>query len=113
VPWSLSTAADILQSAAEEAAAANPTVIVGSNLPAATTTNTTTSSNSSNVRVTDWVFTTCLVPEGLPTASAASSGGGLATLEVVCRVLCLQDCLPSAPSAGLVKAIERGNYCID
>eukprot|EP00775_Hariotina_reticulata_P013575 gene13575-13700_t len=56
-----------------------------------------------------WFYATMVqMPIGLLTASAASQHGGLTTLEVVCRVLCLQDCLPAAPSAGLIKAIEKG-----
>jgi hypothetical protein len=37
---------------------------------------------SSSKRPQQWVMTTCLVPEGLPTAAAAEDAGGLATMEV-------------------------------
>jgi hypothetical protein len=38
--------------------------------------------SSSSKRPVDWVMTTCLVPEGLPTAAATGEAGGLATMEV-------------------------------
>lgn len=65
-------------------------------------------SNSSSRGLVDWVVTTCLVPDGLPTAVEAEAGGGLAAIEVVCRVLVLQDCQPAAVSAGLLKALKAG-----
>jgi hypothetical protein len=57
-----------------------------------------------------WVTTSCLVPEGLPTAAAAEADGGLACMEVVCRVLVLQECRPAAASPGLVKALSKGMH---
>lgn len=57
---------------------------------------------------TSWVVTACLVPDGLPTAAAAETDGGLACLEIVCRVLVLQDCQPTAASPGLTKALAKG-----
>lgn len=44
----------------------------------------------------------------MPTAAAADAGGGLAALEVVCRVLVLQDCQPAVASPGLVQALKKG-----
>jgi hypothetical protein len=57
-----------------------------------------------------WVATSCLVPEGLPTAAAAEADGGLACMEVVCRVLVLQECRAAAASPGLVKALSKGMH---
>jgi hypothetical protein len=59
-----------------------------------------------------WVATSCIVPEGLPTAAAAEAGGGLACMEVVCRLLVLQDCCPAAASPGLVKALSKGELVV-
>jgi hypothetical protein len=69
-------------------------------------------SNTAKHGSVSWVATSCLVPEGLPTAAAAEADGGLACMEVVCRVLVLQDCCPAAASPGLVKALSKGVHML-
>ncbi|KAF6264058.1 hypothetical protein COO60DRAFT_269636 [Scenedesmus sp. NREL 46B-D3] len=84
--------------AAQAAQDAGPAVLAGSQVLRSSTAKHGSSS---------WVATSCLVPEGLPTAAAAEAGGGLACMEVVCWVLVLQDCRPAAASPGLVKALSK------
>lgn len=88
---------------AAAAASGGPPVLAGSQVL-----RSSTAKKGSN----SWVATSCLVPEGLPTAAAAEAGGGLACMEVVCRVLVLQDCCPAAASPGLVKALSKGEQVL-
>lgn len=87
------------QAAGTAASPAGPAVVLGSKH---------WRSGGSSYKPVDWVVTTCLVPDGMPTAAAADEGGGLAALEVVCRVLVLQNCQPAAATTGLTQALKRG-----